>query len=128
MNYSKIRIRFTGSCLKQDKVTFNPRNVVNLIIFYALDTWSQDLNANFTLKDCLFGAVKLTKNADPDKYSYSGYDIGFDSRPRFSYPDFDWSKNVVIFGVYNSSSVRIGNKKNNILVLVKVQRKVYMIP
>ena len=117
MNYSKIRIRFTGSCLKQDKVTFNPRNVVNLIIFYELDTWSRDLNANFTLRDCLFGAVKLTKNADPDKYSYSGYDIGFDSRPRFSYPDFDWSKNVVIFGVDNSSSVHDYNDQKDILVL-----------
>ena len=117
MNYSNIRIRFTGSCLKQDKVTFNPRNVVNLIIFYELDTWSRDLNANFTLRDCLFGAVKLTKNADPDKYSYSGYDIGFDSRPRFSYPDFDWSKNVVIFGVDNSSSVHDYNDQKDILVL-----------
>ena len=117
MNYSKIRIRFTGSCLKQDKVTFNPRNVVNLIIFYELDTWSRDLNANFTLRDCLFGAVKLTKNADPDKYSYSGYDIGFDSRPRFSYPDFDWGKNVVIFGVDNNSSVHDYNDQKDILVL-----------
>ena len=41
------------------------------------------LNADFTLKDCLFGAVKLTKNADPDKYSYSRYGIGFDSRSLF---------------------------------------------
>ena len=40
----------------------------------------RDLNSEFTLKYCLFGAVKLTKNADPDKYSYSGYHIGFDSR------------------------------------------------
>ena len=25
---------------------------------------------DFTLDNCLFGAVKLTKNADPDKYEY----------------------------------------------------------
>ena len=31
-----------------------------------------------TLKNCLFGAVSLTKSADIDKYKYSGYDIGFD--------------------------------------------------
>ena len=37
----------------------------------------------YTLKDCFFGAVKLTKNADPDKYSYSGYGIGFDLRALF---------------------------------------------
>ena len=27
------------------------------------------------LENCLFGAVSLTKNADIDKYKYSGYDI-----------------------------------------------------
>ena len=31
-------------------------------------------------KSFFFGAVNLTKNADPDKYFYSGYSIGFDSR------------------------------------------------
>ena len=34
--------------------------------------------------ETLFGAVKLTKNADPDKYSYSGYGIGFNSCSLFS--------------------------------------------
>ena len=28
-----------------------------------------------TLKNCLFGAFTLTKNADIDKYGYSGYGI-----------------------------------------------------
>ena len=53
---------------------------------YELDAWSQDLNTAFTLKDCLFGAVKLTKNNNPDKYNnpYSGFGIGFDSCSLFS--------------------------------------------
>ena len=49
--------------------------MVNLFIVCEVDTWSQDLNADFTLKDYLFGAVKSTKNANPDKYPYSGYGI-----------------------------------------------------
>ena len=57
-----------------------------------------------TLKDCLFGVVQIIKNDDPDKHSYSGDGIGFDSCSLFSYPGFDWSKNV-IFGVDNNSSV-----------------------
>ena len=52
--------------------------MVNLYIIYGLNIWSQDVNAAFTLKDCLFGALKLTKNANPNKYSYLGYGIGFD--------------------------------------------------
>ena len=66
MNYSRIRAEFKGSCLKQDKVTFTARNMVSLFIFYEVDTPSQDLNANFALKDCLHGAVKLTTNSEPD--------------------------------------------------------------
>ena len=30
----------------------------------------------------MFGAVKVTKNADPDKCKYSGYGIEFDARWR----------------------------------------------
>ena len=67
MNNSRIKLEFKGSCLKQDKATFTPNNVVNLFIVYELDTWSLNLNTDFTLKDCLFGSVKLTKNADPNK-------------------------------------------------------------
>ena len=75
MNNSKIRLRFTGTCLKQYKATFTPNNAVNLYIVYELDRWSQDLNVKCTLKDCLFGNVRITKNADPNRYSYSGYVI-----------------------------------------------------
>ena len=35
----------------------------------------------FYTRSLFFGAVKLTKNVDPDKCGYSGYDIGFDARP-----------------------------------------------
>lgn len=58
-----MRVEFKGRCLKQNKVTFTPRNLVTLSIVYELDTWSRDLNTDFTLTDCLFGTVKLTKNA-----------------------------------------------------------------
>ena len=85
--------------------------MVNLFIVYELDRWSRELNTDFTLKYCLFGAVKLTKNADPDKCKYSGYGLGFDSRSEFLLPDGSMSKSVIIFGVDMSSSVHIDNKK-----------------
>ena len=43
MKNSKIRLESKGSCLKQDKVTFTPNNVINsnnvinLFIVYELD-------------------------------------------------------------------------------------------
>ena len=36
-----------------------------------------------TLENCLFGAVSLTKNANIDRYQYSGYGIGFDRHGSF---------------------------------------------
>ena len=52
-----------------NKVEFKgiKKNVVDLSISYQLDTWSRDLNTDFTLRNCLFGVVKLTKNADSCK-------------------------------------------------------------
>ena len=58
----------------------------------------------------MFGAVKLTKNAGHDKYSYSGCGIGLDSRSVLLFQGFDWGKIIVSFGVDNSSSVYIDNK------------------
>ena len=74
-----FRMKFKGICLKQDSASFLHKNIVNLYITYKLDTWSKDLNTDFTLGDSLFGAVKLTKNADPGKCKYSSYGIRFDS-------------------------------------------------
>ena len=85
---SRIRVAFKNSCLKQSKITKTPRNIVNSFIVYEWGTWSRGLNSVFTPKDCLFGAVKLTKNAAPDKFSYSGYGVGFYSRSFFSFPSF----------------------------------------
>ena len=38
----------------------------NVFTVYELDIQSQDLNSDFTLKDCLFGGVKLATNTGPD--------------------------------------------------------------
>ena len=47
---------------------------------YTLGLQLEILNTEFTLADCLFGSVKLTKNANLDKFKYTGYGIGSDSR------------------------------------------------
>ena len=115
---SRIKLNVNGSCLKQEnKAAFTSKNMVNLFISYELDTWSRDLNTEFFLKDCFFGAVKLAKNSDTGKYKYSGYDIRFDSQPAFSLPDRSIGKNFSIFGADMSSSVHIDTKGKDILTL-----------
>ena len=59
----------------------------------------------------------MTKNADIEKYRYSGYGIGFDRRSSFSFASSGFGQNVLIFGADMSSSIHIDNKKKDILVL-----------
>ena len=67
----------------------------------------------------MFEGVKLTKNADPDKYSFSSYGIGFDTQVEYLLPDASIGENVIIFGDFISSSVNIDNKAKGILILGK---------
>ena len=64
------------------KLTCDYGHRVNLYIVYELGASGSNDN-DPTLKNCLFGAVTLTKNADIEKYGYSGYGIGFDRRGSF---------------------------------------------
>ena len=59
----------------------------------------------------------MTKNADSDKYSYSGYGFGFDAHSAFSMLSGDgFGKNAIIFGVDNSSSPQADNRQKDILI------------
>ena len=120
LNYygTKTRVKFNGSCLQQPKLSYTHGTIVNIYIVYELSA-SSSHSDDPTLKNCLFGAVTLTKNADIDKYGYSGYGIGFDRRGSFSFPGGGFGQNVLIFGVDMSSSAHIDNKKKDILVFVK---------
>ena len=93
-----------------NKLTYDYGHRINVYIVYELDTSGSNDN-DPTLKNCLFGAVTLTKNTDIEKYGYSGYGIGFDRRSAFSFPGGRFGQNVLVFGVEMSSSAHIANKK-----------------
>ena len=113
-----MRVEFIGSCLKQPKISYTHKKVVNIYIVYELGA-SGSNNSHPTLKNCLFGAVALIKNADIDKYGYSGYGIGFDWISSFSFPGGRFGQNLLTFGTDISTSAHIDNKKKDILVLGK---------
>ena len=75
--HTKTRVKFKESCLKQDKITYNHGKIVNIYTVYEINK-TFNISSYPTLENCLFRAVSLTKNADIDKYKYSGYGIGFD--------------------------------------------------
>ena len=96
--------------MKQDKITYTHDKIVNIYTVYEL-TGSNTDNNNPTVKSSLFGPVILTKNANFDKYQYSGYGIGFDRRGSFLFQVGGFGRNLITFGVDISSSVYIDNKK-----------------
>ena len=57
----------------------------------------------------MLGAVSLTKNADIDKYKYSGYGIAFNILGEFSFGN-GLGRNCIIFGADLSSSPHANNK------------------
>ena len=67
---------------------------MNIYIVYELVA-STSHSSEPTLKNCLFGAVTLTKNANIEKYKYSGYGIGFDRGSSFSFPGGGFGQNVL---------------------------------
>ena len=77
--FDKIRPKRNGNCLKQSKLQIFHETIVNIYIVSELGA-SGSNNSDPTLKNCLFVAVTLSKNADIDKYGYSGYENGFDKR------------------------------------------------
>ena len=114
---TKTRVKFTGSCLEQsNKLPYTDRTIVNIFIAYDLGASNSNVN-DPTLKNCLFGAATLTKNADIEKYGYSGYGIGVDRRTSFSFSGGGFGQDVLIFRVNMSFSAYIDNKKKDILVL-----------
>ena len=86
---NRMYIKFSGSFLKQDKISFNHRKTPNIYIVCNLKS----------------NLIKLSKNSDTDKYEYASYGTGFDSKGTFSHPSGTTGANVVIFGADMNSSV-----------------------
>ena len=95
---------------KQPKISHDHGKVVNIYIVYERGAPSSH-NNDPTLKNCLFGAFTLTKNADIDQYGYLLSSVSFSGG--------GFGQNVIIFGADMSFSAHIDNKKIDILVLGK---------
>ena len=91
----KVRLKFNKGCLKQsNNLTYDYGSKVNIYIVYELGASSSN-DSDPTLKNYLFGAVTLTKNADFEKYGYSDYGIAFDGGGSFSFPGGGFGQNVL---------------------------------
>ena len=116
-----MSVNFSGNYFKQNEIIhpYN-KNVVNIYIVYKLDPINYSKNTDFTTKNALFGAIKITEDAtDSSNNKYIGYGICFDEGSDVSSGNIVNGKNVIIFGADMSFSSHSINKANNIYVLGK---------
>ena len=115
MTFNGHRLLFNIMILSNN--IYVPKKVINLYISNKIGPQLENLNTYFTLGNCLLASGKLIKNPDLDKYKYSNYGIGFDSRSEFLLPDGTMGKNAVISGADMSSSLHVHNTGKYTLIL-----------
>ena len=79
----RTRVKFDGTCLKQDKITFTHGNVVNVSSFYEkffFGVRNDEKKRSFTI---------LVRNDDKSKHKYGVYGIGLNNHGIFF--DVWWS-------------------------------------
>ena len=114
----RMYVYLSGNHFQQNIANIsNNNNVINIHCVYQIETISSSRDDTFTVQNALFGAMEITKNADTSKYKYKGYDICFDEGGTFSKGNIDNGRNVLIFGVDESSLVHANNNANNIYVV-----------
>ena len=115
----RMSVRLEGAYFKQMRLLCpNNDNIVNIYIVYLIDPISNSRNTDYTVQNVLFGGVKITKNTtDTSKHKYEGYGICLDEGGTFSKGGINNGRNVLIFGVNESSLVHKNNKANNIYVM-----------
>ena len=115
----RMSVRLEGAYFKQMRLLRpNNDNIVNIYIVYLIDPISNSRNTDYTVQNALFGGVNIAKDAtDTSKHKYEGYGIYFDEGGTFSKGGINNGKNVLIFGVHESSLVHANNKANNIYVM-----------
>ena len=111
-------VYLSGNCFKQQKVIIpNNSNVINIYCVYKLQPVTSSRDDTFTVQNALFDAMEITKNTDTSEYKYKGYGICFDEGGTFSKGNINNGKNILIFGVHESSLVHVNNEANNIYVM-----------
>ena len=114
----KMHVSLSGNHFQQNKViTPNNNNVINIYCVYKIDSVASTRDDTFTVQNALFGAIEIAKNADISKYNFKGYCICVNEGGTFSKGNINNGRNVLIFGVHESSLVHANNKANNIYVM-----------
>ena len=115
-NNDDVYVYLNGNHFQQELPSFN-NDIINIYCVYKLDPISSSRDNTFTVQNVLFGSMQITKNAYTSKHKYKGYGICFDEGGTFGIGNISKGRNVLIFGVHESSLVHANNKANNIFTM-----------
>ena len=129
-NDGRMYVYVQRNYFKQNNLVYTNNNktvsigVINIYIVYKLDPKASSRDTSFTIKNALFGAMQITKNADTSKYVYKGHGICFDERSEFGHTITEGgfahttdARNVLIFGADMRFSVHKNNGRNHIYLM-----------
>ena len=126
-NDGRTHVYLSGNHFQQNMSNIpNNDNVINIYCIYQIEPIASSRDTTFTIKNALFGAMQITKNADNSKYDYKGYGICFDEGGQFGHTITESgfthttnARDVLIFEADMSFSVHATNRANNIYVMGK---------
>ena len=103
----RVRLKFSNLVQKLFRAKNSSSLYSNLILklhlVYELNNWPRNASNNFTLKNCVFGTVKLIRNATKGKFICKVQGKTFDGAGAWSFSNY-FARNIVTFGVDNTSS------------------------
>ena len=111
---TKTRVKFNGSCLKQDRSTFNDGIIANIYIVYKISRNFNIRSHPIYLEHLVWLNMLIlisTNILDMELYLI---DMDF-----VTHPNDGTDKNIIIFGVDMSSSKKNDNRKKDISILGK---------
>ena len=69
VNAGRLGVKFSGNFMKQAKVVYPHSSVISIYIVYELEKRTEH-TPEFTTQNCLFGAVRITKDINTLRYGW----------------------------------------------------------
>ena len=74
MNAPWVKLKFKNSVFVQNSSSSLYSNFIwSLYIVFEWNDWPRFPTNSFTIENCLFGTVKLTRNVDKSRFTYNGW-------------------------------------------------------
>ena len=107
---TKTKVKFKGSCLKQDTVTFNHGTIIDIYLVYEISK-NFTISRYPTLENCFLELLVWLKMLILISTNILDMELDLIDMDFFSHSSGETGKSMIIFGVDTSSYTRIDNRR-----------------